>query len=113
MRIAEGTQTNSAVVAEYKLDWSQWQSPVDVNVGPDLWVAVRPWELHSRGLGRRAWGTQPARGVAGWGKVSAYKVMWGVKAPIDVQHPDIVRGLRDLEQMEALAWLVRAVDGDD
>lgn len=108
VRLSHGYPGNETTFAEYKLDWTQWQTPVDVNVGPDLWVAVRPWELR----GRRP--THYAKtGVQGWGRVSAYAVKWGVKDAVDMQHDDVIKGLRALEEMEALSWLVRAVEGDD
>ena len=111
VRLSHGYPGAETTFAEYKLDWSRWQTPVDVNVGPDLWVAVRPWEIRRQYPGGRP--SHGSAGVQGWGRVSAYRVQWGVKDAVDMQHEDVIKGLRSLEEMEALSWLVRAVEGDD
>lgn len=104
-RTVAGELPGEPAAAEYKLDWSQWLSSVDVNVGPDLWVTVRPYQASRQHSGMRA-------GVVGWGQIEARAIRGDASEPVDMMREDVVRGLKSLETMEALAWLVRAVDDE-
>lgn len=109
LRIERNAGTGTYVtIAEYRLDWSGWTEPVEINLGDDFYVAIAPHtSIQPTPTMRRryvpgGWVNQRMN----WGRVSAFRRRWGATSPVDMMDDRIVNRLRRLEDMERLLWLV-------